>query len=153
MEADNTWYDGAPGQILFADGQSATVIDFPLRGQPSDDNIDEMRVTLRKPAGKAELGPVPQMVIRVHNDVAGGKIQFASDASEVIAVEGDLGKIVMVTSDGKNRVPFDLEYQLLPTQLEELVEGKVRKIAVSLISKNTQNWNILILDYLKMFFD
>lgn len=125
VESDNGWYDGASGQILFADGQSATIIDFPLRGQPSDDDIDEMKVLLRKPAGKAELGPVPNTIIRVHNDVAGGKVQFSTDASEVTVVEGELHKTVMVTSDGKNRMPFDLEYQLLPTQMDEQVEGEL----------------------------
>ena len=124
VEADN-WYDGAAGQILFANGQSSTLIDFPLRAQPCDDGIHEFTVVIRKPGGKAELGPVPRLTIRVHNDVAGGRVQFMASSSEVVTVEGDTSSTVMIVSDGKNRVPFELEYQLLPILTEARVESEL----------------------------
>jgi hypothetical protein len=86
-------YDGAAGQIMFDNLQSDTCIDFPLMAQPSDDSAHEFTVLLRKPAGKAELGMMPKLTVRVHNDVAGGTVQFSKNASEVMVDEERLLQI------------------------------------------------------------
>ena len=111
--SDN-WYNNAAGQIMFEDGQSETIIDFPLMAQPTDDPFHEFRVDLRKPNGQAELGAMPSLTIRVNNDVPGGIVQFASEMSEIIANDGDTYTNLAVESDGQNRTAFDLCYQLAP---------------------------------------
>ena len=111
------WYHDASGQIMFEDGQNETVIDFALMAQPTDEPYDEFRIDLRKPNGQAELGAMPSMTIRVRNDIPGGTIQFATESSEILAQDGDRTSSVAVVSDGRNRVPFELSYQLTPSSV------------------------------------
>ena len=84
----DNWYSDAAGQIMFEDGQNETGIDFPLMAQPTDDPCHEFQMKLRKPNGRAELGAMPVINIRVNNDVPGGTMQFKEDHSEIMAFEG-----------------------------------------------------------------
>ena len=50
------------------------------------------------------------------------------------AEDGDTTTTVLITSDGKNRVPFELEYQLLPVHTDDVVQSELADAFASTIS-------------------
>ena len=115
----DNWYNDAAGQIMFEDGQNETYIDFPLMAQPTDDPYHEFQIELRKPNGRAELGAMPQITVRVRNDIPGGTMQFKTESSEIMAFDGMRTHCIPVASDGRNRVPVELCYKLKPNAFDQ----------------------------------